>query len=267
MEASVAESRESSSRGGPQEEGSKADLKVEAASIGASGAAVAPALAIPEKKVVAAEMSSVAEPGTVDVTPAATPKAEAPPVTLTFGTAIVREVTKKPAEGEANPSITPSDQAAKPTAEVSVAPKVPTPVEAAKSTSGPTARSAERARTAVAGLRRCESCGFPVSEGRRLCLDCEKKKGAKAATPAKVEVKLESPAAPALDSAPKTPVAAAETQTPTAGSTPSVKPDGDGPQFLVASPDRYESWIVQHMYAAVAAAVAVIGVIVYLLSR
>jgi len=267
MEASVAESRESSSRGGPQEEGSKADLKVEAASIGASGAAVAPALAIPEKKVVAAEMSSVAEPGTVDVTPAATPKAEAPPVTLTFGTAIVREVTKKPAEGEANPSITPPDQAAKPTAEVSVAPKVPTPVEAAKSTSGPTARSAERARTAVAGLRRCESCGFPVSEGRRLCLDCEKKKGAKAATPTKVEVKLESPAAPALDSAPKTPVAAAETQTPTASSTPNVKPDGDGPQFLVASPDRYESWIVQHMYAAVAAAVAVIGVIVYLLSR
>ena len=267
MEDPVAEARESSRREEIQDAPSKADLKVEAASIGASGAAVAPALAVPEKKVVTAEMSSVAEPGTVDVTPAATPKAEAPPVTLTFGTAIVREVSKKPAEGEANPSITPSDQAAKPTVEGSAAPKVSTPVEAAKSTGGPTARSVERARSAVAGLRRCESCGFPVSEGRHLCLDCEKKKGAKAATPAKVEVAPGASAASALDSTPKTTVATGETSTPTTSSTPSVKPDGDGPQFLAGSPDHYESWIVQHMYAAVAAAVVIIGVIVYLLSR
>ena len=26
---------------------------------------------------------------------------------------------------------------------------------------------------AFGNLRRCEACGFPVSEGRRLCLDCE----------------------------------------------------------------------------------------------
>jgi len=26
---------------------------------------------------------------------------------------------------------------------------------------------------AFGNLRRCETCGFPVSEGRRLCLDCE----------------------------------------------------------------------------------------------
>jgi putative methionine-R-sulfoxide reductase with GAF domain len=33
----------------------------------------------------------------------------------------------------------------------------------------------ERAITTIAfgNLRRCETCGFPVSEGRRLCLDCE----------------------------------------------------------------------------------------------
>jgi hypothetical protein len=33
----------------------------------------------------------------------------------------------------------------------------------------------ERPITTIAfgNLRRCETCGFPVSEGRRLCLDCE----------------------------------------------------------------------------------------------
>jgi hypothetical protein len=29
------------------------------------------------------------------------------------------------------------------------------------------------AAIAFGNLRRCEACGFPVSEGRRLCLDCE----------------------------------------------------------------------------------------------
>jgi len=41
----------------------------------------------------------------------------------------------------------------------------PHPVEADPSTPGTT--------IAFGNLRRCESCGFPVSEGRRLCLDCE----------------------------------------------------------------------------------------------
>jgi hypothetical protein len=30
-------------------------------------------------------------------------------------------------------------------------------------------------RGPVVNLRKCEACGFPVSEGRHLCLDCEKK--------------------------------------------------------------------------------------------
>jgi len=28
---------------------------------------------------------------------------------------------------------------------------------------------------AIRGLRKCEACGFPVSEGRKLCLDCDEK--------------------------------------------------------------------------------------------
>ena len=38
------------------------------------------------------------------------------------------------------------------------------------------------ATIAFGNLRRCEACGFPVSEGRRLCLDCE------AATPDAVAI-------------------------------------------------------------------------------
>jgi hypothetical protein len=41
----------------------------------------------------------------------------------------------------------------------------PHPIEADPSTPGTT--------IAFGNLRRCETCGFPVSEGRRLCLDCE----------------------------------------------------------------------------------------------
>jgi GAF domain-containing protein len=40
---------------------------------------------------------------------------------------------------------------------------------------------------AFGNLRRCETCGFPVSEGRRLCLDCE------AATPDAVASASDSP--------------------------------------------------------------------------
>jgi GAF domain-containing protein len=41
---------------------------------------------------------------------------------------------------------------------------------------------------AFGNLRRCETCGFPVSEGRRLCLDCE------AATPDEIASEVETSA-------------------------------------------------------------------------
>ena len=39
------------------------------------------------------------------------------------------------------------------------------------------------------------------------------------------------------------------------------------PHFMVTPPDQYESWIVSHMYSAVAIAIVIVGIIVYLLSR
>jgi hypothetical protein len=54
---------------------------------------------------------------------------------------------------------------------------------------------------------------------------------------------------------------------PAASWLESTKPAPDGPQLLLASPDHYESWIVQHLYVAVAGALLIVGVIVFLLSK
>jgi hypothetical protein len=169
-----------------------------------------------------------------------------------------------------------------------------------------------RSRIAVSQVRKCEECGFPVSEGRKLCLDCEKKKpqestatgSANAATAvaeglplqsAKIEAVAAGPSAvttpaaqalAALEAAAKAP-AIVEKMTP---ATPQeaiqekptkleVKHDDaapaarervvepPAPHFMVGAPDHYESWIVSHMYTAVAIAVVVVGIVVYLLSR
>src|SRR5438270_5023824 len=46
----------------------------------------------------------------------------------------------------------------------------------ATSGSADTPPVAAEERGAIANLKKCAACGFPVSEGRQLCLDCEKKK-------------------------------------------------------------------------------------------
>jgi len=127
----------------------------------------------------------------------------------------------------------------------------------------PTARSVEKARTAVAGLRRCEVCGFPVSEGRKFCIDCEKKKPVAATT---AEVSDTQTAKPPADTAEAMPEPKPLLQ-PTAQTAQGDSPAPAAPQFLINTSDQYESWIVSHRYTVVAIAVVVVGVIVYLLSR
>ena len=245
------------------------ELRLEATSAGASGAAVAPALAAADSTG-SEEVSPGSKSGIAEVSPPPAPAEVAvAPVTLTFGTAIVPDTTKKPTEEipeeTKSPSSAPAGHTVKSTEEIPP-PKTLVESEGVKSTSAPTARSLERSRSAVAGLRRCESCGFPVSEGRKLCLDCEKKKGAGTQTPVKAETKDDDAVKSALVSPAKTPTAERSAEKPAPSTLENTKPDS-GPQFLVASPDHYESWIVQHMYVAVAGAVVIVGVIVYLLSR
>jgi putative methionine-R-sulfoxide reductase with GAF domain len=54
----------------------------------------------------------------------------------------------------------------------------PAPVDAPELANAPAESAATDQSTPIAtiafgNLRRCETCGFPVSEGRKLCLDCE----------------------------------------------------------------------------------------------
>ena len=161
-----------------------------------------------------------------------------------------------------------------------------------------------RSKIAVSQVRKCEACGFPVSEGRKLCLDCEKKKpkdataSEKTATPVPaavapisktetvvaqtVEVKAEAgafvvpePIAQAEIEMKVSPAGlveekAVEAESKTSEAAPAARAsfaEPPAPQFMVSEPDRYESWIVSHMYTAVAAAILLVGIVVYLLSR
>jgi putative methionine-R-sulfoxide reductase with GAF domain len=123
-------------------------------------------------------------------------------------------------------------------------PPAPEPARAEAATTAveaTTRREAPASQGAVASLRKCVACGFPVSDGRQLCLDCEKKGialPAKAAPPAAPE-----PAALTLSSdddvdAPSSPV----------------------PNFL-AGGEPEESWIATHKLVVLAILIGVIGIV------
>jgi hypothetical protein len=71
-------------------------------------------------------------------------------------------------------------------------------------------------------IRKCESCGFPVSQGRTLCVDCETGK--------------------------KTPAQPEHVKT------------GDAPAFLAHLEDQEESWFAAHKYLLIAVLIVLIAV-------
>jgi len=100
---------------------------------------------------------------------------------------------------------------------------------------------------AMRRVQKCSACGFPVSEGRTLCLDCEKKdrdkKNVAPAAVAKIEV---------------TPTEVAET--PVADSAAAVEEEYV-PAFLANSPPPNESWPANHLNL-LAIVVLVLGILV-----
>jgi putative methionine-R-sulfoxide reductase with GAF domain len=93
---------------------------------------------------------------------------------------------------------------------------------------------------AMRRLQKCASCGFPISEGRTICLDCEKKKG-------EPDERIQS-----------------GTQTKTDDSTG----DGDAsaeeniPAFLANAQPFKESWLSAHLNHLLAILVFILGVLV-----
>ena len=105
--------------------------------------------------------------------------------------------------------------------------------------------------SAVANLRKCEGCGFPVSEGRHLCLDCEKKRS----------LETDGPAWSAYRPASATDV---ETQI----SRSSIDSPGQPQIPLFLGKDAAEaSWLASHKYTVGAIAVAVLGIVALLFAR
>jgi putative methionine-R-sulfoxide reductase with GAF domain len=105
------------------------------------------------------------------------------------------------------------------------------------------------ARGAIANLRKCEACGFPVSEGRQLCLDCEKKKGRETAT------------------VPKTTAGSAQgaSSSPAQTLPAPASTAGEMPQFLGGAEEA--SWLSTHKFMVVAIVVAAVGIVVVLAAR
>lgn len=103
----------------------------------------------------------------------------------------------------------------------------------------------------VASLKKCEICGFPVSEGRQLCLDCERKRSK-----------------PVTSAAPSQPLVPSRTPARVATTQPVMKaPTLDrGPRFL-GSELQETSWFASHKYMVGAIVLAVALVVTLLLIR
>jgi hypothetical protein len=100
-------------------------------------------------------------------------------------------------------------------------------------------------RAAVANLKKCQECGFPVSEGRQFCLDCEKKKG--------------------LAGGPKASAVAPTAQQAEAAVSPQAEPVA-APNFM-HSEAAEASWLATHKFMVIALVLALIGILALLRLR
>jgi putative methionine-R-sulfoxide reductase with GAF domain len=107
------------------------------------------------------------------------------------------------------------------------------------------------ARGAIANLKKCAACGFPVSEGRQLCLDCEKKK-------------VQVPAAAAKPT-PRDEVSNNQALEVSKASAPQEQ-TAEMPRFL-SGDEEEASWLAKHKLMVLAMALAVVVIVVLMMLR
>ena len=100
---------------------------------------------------------------------------------------------------------------------------------------------------AMLRVQKCASCGFPVSEGRTLCLDCEKKDTEKTAFAKKQREQEQDASSDSVG-------ASAATSIP-------VTPEEFVPAFLANAVPPQESWLADHVNL-LAVVVLVLGILV-----
>ena len=104
---------------------------------------------------------------------------------------------------------------------------------------------------AMRRVQKCVSCGFPVSQGRTLCLDCERKENQKQQSEKKAGAsQSEAPAA-----VPNS--AGAESSV---GSSTAMTPNEVLPPFLANSAPVEESWLANHVNL-LAVLVLIVGIV------
>jgi putative methionine-R-sulfoxide reductase with GAF domain len=122
----------------------------------------------------------------------------------------------------------------------------PTPELAAIPSSAVSGPAAAVVPEAMLRVQKCASCGFPVSEGRTLCLDCEKKDAEKTSDEQKLWV-------------PDTPSESASVSSLSSSSVQAR--DEFVPAFLVNAGSRQGSWVSNHVNL-LAIVVLILGILV-----
>ncbi len=134
----------------------------------------------------------------------------------------------------------------------------PSPVESK------VAATAASVPDAMMRVQKCSSCGFPVSDGRSLCLDCEKKDLDKKDALKKLQKAENSPVAQTSDlqnagHEPGSDAKGDSSEVP--GSVASASPQEFVPAFLADARPVKESWMANHVNI-LAIVVLILGVLV-----
>jgi hypothetical protein len=217
-------------------------------------AAAAPRDAAAAPSVVAAAPSVVtAAPSVVTATPSIIPAA---PSEVSGDSSVVRDHELHPDEGgvEATTSAEAAD-ATKPVASESFGGPVAEP-DADLEAISPQESLATPSfiPEAMRRVQKCASCGFPVSEGRTLCLDCEKKDKDKKRDQKLEEARLQTIEAGVQASASR------EDAQPDVGAA--QRPEGEIlPPFLANAVPAEESWLANHVNL-LAIVVLIVGILV-----
>jgi putative methionine-R-sulfoxide reductase with GAF domain/uncharacterized Zn finger protein (UPF0148 family) len=112
---------------------------------------------------------------------------------------------------------------------------------------------------AMLRVQKCAACGFPVSEGRTLCLDCEKKDNEKKDLEKKQREKAQSQIGQGQTEQTEIKQSAAEENAPSAFAAPT--PEESVPAFLANYTPAQESWMANHVNL-LAIVVLIVGILV-----
>jgi len=119
---------------------------------------------------------------------------------------------------------------------------------------------------AMRRIQKCAACGFPVSEGRSLCLDCERKESFKKQSEKKqrqnqAQAKLEGTSPAEANPAGTNPAEPGSTQAESSLQPPTtVSPDEILPPFLANSVPVEASWLANHVNL-LAILVLIVGIV------